>query len=206
MIRTALHRFALPALLTLLSACSVLPQAEPVRVFLLPGAPVAPSTTPSTQGDLALRVHTPQASRMLASPRIAVVPQGHQLSAYQGARWADPAPQLLRDRLIEALRASGRLASVSSDDSNLQADLELIGDLRAFQSVYQDGTPQVLIRLDATLVDSVSRRGLASRHFEIRQPSTDAQLDSVVEAFGQASDELSRQLLAWVLAQQTGDR
>lgn len=197
--RLSLRHLILPVAL-LLSACSVLPQAEPVRVFLLPEASSAPPAT-AERRELTLLVRTPQASRMLSSTRIAVMPQGHQISAYQGARWADPAPLLLRDRLIETFQASGRLGAVSSEDANLHADVELVSDLRAFQSVYRDGQPQVLIRLDASLVDSDTRRGIASRRFEVHQPCQDAQLDAVVAAFGQASDELSRQLLAWMLAQ-----
>lgn len=199
--RASLCRIALAAMAMLLSACSILPDSEPLRVFLLPSAITTQPPATQPERELTLRVRTPQASRILASPRIAVVPQGHQISAYQGARWSDAAPTLLRDRLIEAFQASGQLASVSSEDGGVHADLELIGDLRAFQSVYLDGSPQVLIRFDASLIDSDSQRSIASRRFEIRQPSQDPQLDAVVEAFGQASDELSRQLLAWVLAQ-----
>ena len=198
MSRPALLRpFVLATLLGALSACTLLPEAEPIRVYLLP-------TTEASAGQQgeplqqALRIHTPHASRILAGPRIAVVPDGSQISSYQGARWGDAAPTLLRDRLIEQFRRSGPVA-VSNEDSNLFAELELFSDLRAFQSEYVDGQPRVLVRLDAQLVSAVDQRILASRHFEIRQPSASPQLESVVDAFGQASDELSRQLQRWTI-------
>ncbi len=56
----------------------------------------------------------------------------------------------------------------------------------------------VVIRLDAQLADGQSQRVLASRRFEIRQPSQGREVDQVVNAFGQATDELGRQLLEWL--------
>lgn len=194
-----LPRLALPLLLGLLSACSVLPEAEPLRIFLLPSSAPAQTEggTPALQHSL--RITTPQASRMLSSDRIAVVPQGNQISAYQGARWSDAAPALLRDRLIEAFQQDGRLPSVSSEDTNQPADLVLYSDLRAFQSEYRDGQPHAVIRLDARLVDRESRKTLASRRFQVSQASAGTDVERVVDAFGQAGDVLSGDVLKWTL-------
>lgn len=190
----------LGGLLSLLSACSILPEPEQLRIFLLPSSETTQAAT-EPQSKHALRVVTPQASRILSSSRIAVVPQGNEISAYRGARWSDAAPVLLRDRLVEAFERDGRLPSASDEDDNLPADLSLHSDLRAFQSVYVDGAPQVVIRLDARLVNQHDHQILATRRFEIRQPSADPSVESVVEAFGQASDRLSRELLVWTLEQ-----
>ncbi|MBS66925.1 MAG: hypothetical protein CMK98_00905 [Pseudomonas sp.] len=198
MSRLALIRpLALASLLGTLAACTLLPEAESIRVYLLPAAE-APASQQGERLQQALRIHTPHASRILAGSRIAVVPDGNQISSYQGARWSDAAPTLLRDRLIEQFRQSGPVA-VSNEDSNLFAELELFSELRAFQSEYIDGRPQVLVRLDAQLATAPGQRILASRRFEIRRPSASPQLESVVAAFGEASDELSRQLQRWTI-------
>lgn len=194
------HLPALLVLLASLSACSVLPEAEPIHVYRLPGTPLQAQPA-SSRLDRALRIATPKADRMLGSARIAVVPEGNRISAYQGARWSDDAPSLLRDRLIAAFREDGRTASVSSDDNHLHADLELLGDLRGFHAEYVGGKPQVRVSLDVNLVHSASQRILASRRFEVRQSAGDERLDSVVAAFGTAGDQLSRQLVEWTLAQ-----
>lgn len=195
----SLSRLAVLGLFTVLAACSVLPESETLRIFLLPTTPAQQqSSEPTTQQ--ALRINTPQASRILSSQRIAVVPQGNEISAYGAARWSDAAPVLLRDRLIEAFQRDGRMPSVSNEDVNLYSDLSLHSDLRAFQSVYVDGKPVVLITLDARLVDRNDQHTLANRRFEVRQPSDDPNLESVVEAFGLASDTLSRQVLEWTLS------
>ncbi|WP_043237534.1 ABC-type transport auxiliary lipoprotein family protein [Stutzerimonas azotifigens] len=196
---TAFHRLLALGLLAALSACSLLPEAEAVRVFGLPEPAIARQAAgPAPDG--VLRVDTPLASRMLSGPRIAVVPQGSQISSYAGARWSDAAPRLLRDQLIEALRQSGRVASVVSEESNLAADRVLVSDLRAFQARYVDGRPEVLIRLEAQLADG-NRQVLASRQFEVRQPSEGEAVEEVVVAFGQASDRLGQALVDWVATQ-----
>ncbi|WP_407293662.1 ABC-type transport auxiliary lipoprotein family protein [Stutzerimonas zhaodongensis] len=198
-LRQSVSRLALLALLSAASACSVLPESETLRIFLLPTTPTQQQASePTTQQ--ALRINTPQASRILASQRIAVVPQGNEISAYGGARWSDTAPVLLRDRLIEAFQRDGRLPSVSNEDVNLYSDLSLHSDLRAFQSVYIDGKPVVIIKLDARLVNRNDQHTLANRRFEIRQPSTDPSVENVVEAFGLAADRLSAEIVEWTLS------
>lgn len=195
-----LRPLALLLLLGNLTACSVLPEAEQIHIYRLPGTPLQIRGT-GTQLDQALCIATPKADRMLGSARIAVIPEGNRISSYQGARWSDDAPTLLRDRLIEAFREDGRTASVSSDDNHLHSDLELLGDLRAFNTEYVTGKPQVQIRLDVNLVNSANQRVLASHRFDVRQNAGDERLESVVSAFGAASDQLSRQLVDWTLAQ-----
>lgn len=198
-LRQTLSRFALLGLFSVISACSVLPESETLRIFLLPTTPTPQQASePALQHSL--RINTPQASRVLSSQRIAVVPQGNEISAYGGARWSDAAPALLRDRLIEAFQRDGRMPSASNEDVNLHADLSLHSDLRAFQSEYVDGKPVVLIKLDARLVNRNDQHTLANRRFEIRQPSTGASVEHVVEAFGKASDRLSAEVVEWTLS------
>jgi len=195
----SVFRLALFGLISALTACSVLPESETLRIFLLPTSPTPQQASEPTIQQ-ALRINTPQASRILSGQRIAVVPQGNEISAYGGARWGDAAPVLLRDRLIEAFQRDGRMPSVSNEDVNLYADLSLHSDLRAFQTVYIDGKPVVVVVLDARLVNRNDQRTLANRRFEVRQPSADPSVESVVEAFGQASDRLSADILEWTLS------
>ena len=151
--------------------------------------------------DWSLRIARPRTSLVLESPRIAVRPHGDEISVYQGARWSDPAPSLLRDRLMQAFQADGRVRGLSSDDSNLQADFELGGDLRAFQTEYPNGQASALIRYDARLVRTDDKRVVASRRFEVSQPVDGKKVAAVVSAFGKAGDTLSAQVLDWTLRQ-----
>ncbi|MCY1276335.1 ABC-type transport auxiliary lipoprotein component [compost metagenome] len=185
-----------------LTACSILPEAEPVQIYLLPQSTVQAAGGARIQQSL--RIARPQASMILDNARIAVQPEGSQINSYKGARWGDAAPALLRERLVEAFRADGRFAAVSSDEQHLQVDLDLLGHLAAFQTEYRGGRAEVVIRYDAHLASAGSQRILASRRFEVRQAPADTQIQAVVEAFGQASDQLARQLIDWS-AGQAGD-
>lgn len=187
-------------LLSLLTACSILPKSEPSNVYLLPAAPT-PSASAAAPAGWSLRIAKPQAIMALDSPRIAVVPEGSVISNYQGARWSDNGPVLLRNRLLDGFQADGRIAELSSDDAQLQADLVLASDLRAFQSEYRNGQVTVVVRLDVQLVNSASRKIVAARRFDVQQPAGSEKVADVVAAFGQASNDLSAQLVPWVLEQ-----
>ncbi|ROL67640.1 ABC-type transport auxiliary lipoprotein family protein [Pseudomonas vranovensis] len=188
---------ALATALSLGSACSILPQAEPADVYRLPSAQSTRSLTQNATWSL--RINKPIASDALNSPRIAVVPQGNLISSYKGARWSDPAPTLLRNRMLDAFQRDGRVQRLSADDSNLQSDYEIAGELQAFQSEYSADGLAVVIRYDARLVQSRSQRILASQRFEVRQPLSDKQVAAVVSGFGSASDQLMKQLVDWTV-------
>ncbi len=183
MIRT--YRLAgsivLAASLSLLSACSILPKPEQVDVYWLPygQAPVAASR--SAPVSWSLRLDKPMASNALNSQNIAVVPEGNLISNYKGARWSDTAPVLLRNRLLEAFLQDGRIQGLSTDDSNLQADYELGGELLAFQTRYNGKNPEVLIQYNARLVRSSDQRVVASRRFEARQPLSNPMVPGLLQ-------------------------
>ena len=197
--KLSLRLLALTAALSLSAACSILPQSEPVDIYRLPVNQASHSATPVPWS---LRLNKPLASEVLAGPRIAVIPKGDVVSSYKGARWSDPVPLLLRNRLLDGFQRDGRVQRLSADDSNLQADYELAGELQAFQSEYRPtGTVEVVIRYDVRLVQGRSQRILASKRFEVRQPLADTQVSAVVAGFGMANDQLAAQVVNWTVAQ-----
>ena len=192
------YHMIVPMALALVSACSILPKPDPSDVYRLA------STQPASQGtpvSWSLRVTKPQTSEFLDSPRIAVVPDGNLISNYANSRWSDPAPVLLRNRLLDGFQRDGRVTLLSTDETNLQADYELGGQLQAFQSEYRGKSVEVVIRLDARLVRGRDQRIIASRRFEVRQPVSDTKVPAVVAAFGQAGDQLNKQVVDWVVQQ-----
>lgn len=197
----SLRLLALAATLSLAAACSILPQPAPVDMYRLPVNQASRNAAPL---DWSLRLNKPLASEALAGPRIAVVPEGDVISNYKGARWSDPVPLLVRNRLFDGFQRDGRVQRLSADDSNLQADYELVGELQAFQSEYRSGgAVEVVVRYDARLVQGRSQRILASKRFEVHQPLADRQVAAVVAGFGAASDRLAGQVIDWTVAQGT---
>lgn len=188
----------------LLNACSILPSPEPQETYRLPSTPLPHADAQPV--NWSLRVDTPQGERMVDSARIVVLPQGDVITVYRGARWSDPATTLLRNRLIDAFHDDGRVAAVSSDDSSVQADYILTGDMRAFQSEYQGDHPVVVIRFDARLISNAGLRIIATHRFEVTQPVNGSAVPQVVTAFGQASDALAAQLVSWTMQQPARSR
>ena len=192
------YQLIVPVALALVSACSILPKPDPSDVYRLAAAPAATQGTPVAWS---LRVAKPQSSEFLDSPRIAVVPNGDLISSYANSRWSDPSPVLLRNRLLDGFQRDGRVTLLSTDDTNLQADYELGGQLQAFQSEYRGNAVEVVIRLDARLVRGSDQRIIASRRFEVRQPVGDTKVPAVVAGFGLAGDQLNKQVVEWVVQQ-----
>ncbi|MCR4539427.1 ABC-type transport auxiliary lipoprotein family protein [Pseudomonas sp. 18.1.10] len=192
------YQLIVPVALALVSACSILPKPDPSDVYRLAAAPATLQGTPVAWS---LRVTKPQTSEFLDSPRIAVVPNGDLISSYANSRWSDPSPVLLRNRLLDGFQRDGRVTLLSTDDTNLQADYELGGQLQAFQSEYRGSAVEVVIRLDARLVRGSDQRIIASRRFEVRQPVSDTKVPAVVAGFGLAGDQLNRQVVEWVVQQ-----
>jgi cholesterol transport system auxiliary component len=196
-----LTAFALLASFALISSCSILPKSEPFEIYRLPTAQSSASASHGKPQRWSLRLNKPQASEALNSPNIAVIPQGDVISSYKGSRWSDPAPVLLRNRLLDGFQRDGRVTLLSTDDSNFQADLELGGSLQAFQAEYQGTAASVVVRLDALLVRGYDQRILASRRFEVHQPLSDVKVPAVVAGFGQANDQMTAQVVAWAVEQ-----
>ncbi|KAF0861901.1 ABC-type transport auxiliary lipoprotein family protein [Pseudomonas sp. LD120] len=191
---------ALSAALALSSACSILPKSEPLDIYRLP-VNQSRATAPGQALPWSLQLLKPQAGDALNSARIAVIPRGNLISSYKASRWSDPAPILLRNRLLDGFQRDGRVRLLSTDDSNLQTELALGGDLQAFQTEYQGKNAQVVIRLDARLIRGYDQKILSSQRFEVRQPLSDTQVPAVIAGFGQASDTLTRQVVEWAVEQ-----
>lgn len=176
-----------------LSGCSLLPKSDPNTLYRLPAEPIAAA---NVQIDQRLAVATPEADQLLSSNRIVVFPERSVVNVYQGARWYDDLPDLLQARLIDGLEESALFKSVASDQ--LPSDLIVLSELRQFQSAYTTTPPTVTAQLDVHLARESTRATLASQRFSVSQQASSVAIEDVVDAFGAASDELTRQLAQWL--------
>lgn len=182
-----------------LGACNVLPERTPVDLFELPDSSLrASASSPRLES---LRLVTPATIDALGGSRLLVQVADHSYQAHPGVRWASPVPQLWRDWLLDAFWRDGRVAALSTSSDGLQAALELGGMLRALNHEYADGRSMAVIRFDARLVETSSRRIIASRRFEAEEPVQGTSPASVVTAMGRAADTLAAQLVPWTLEQ-----
>lgn len=107
-------------------------------------------------------------------------------------------PNLLRNRLADALRDSAQFRAVVLDTESVIADVEVGGTLGAFQVEYIQGAPRVRIQFDALVRDQRSGQLIQTRRFVAQQDVVGTAVPQVVEAFGQATDALSLQVSQWL--------
>ncbi|WP_328186215.1 ABC-type transport auxiliary lipoprotein family protein [Marinobacter sp. OP 3.4] len=191
-------------LMMALTGCSValFPEKQPLRIFTLPYDYRPPAVSDAGQDALpVLKVVRPQANGVLSGERIVIEPRPNELAAYSDVRWMTDVPLLLRDHIVRSLRDDPRMATVVSDTSGSGSDITLTSELKAFQEDRTDGSDTaVRLYLQAQLVENGSRRTLVTRDFRVRVPVEGDGIEAAIRAFGQASDQLSRELADWVLA------
>ena len=144
------QRFAPLAALVLLAGCAAIggPKTE-VSIYAPQTRVQADPAWPAV--DWQLTVGTPDTHALLDSQRIAVRPSPDRLQTYKGARWADTAPELVQLALVEAFEDSGKIQAVSRWGGG-RGDFGLYTDLRAFETIYEGGTPKVVVEIQARLV------------------------------------------------------
>lgn len=194
-----LHRPLLMLSIAFLAAgCSLVKTPAPVQRYTLALTPpgVAQCARPLAAGPL--KVMAPQTSRFLDSDRIAVRNESHELMVYQGARWQDRAPVLLRDALVLALQNKGCIGTVISSDQAIQAPLILTGQLSTFEGDYQQQPGHVSIDLTLYLSDTRTSKLVSSRRFTISQAISGSGTAAAINAFGQATDQLAAQADHWL--------
>ncbi|HBD20865.1 MAG TPA: ABC transporter [Arenimonas sp.] len=197
MTRRAPRLLALAAALSL-AGCSIVGPTSEVQIFAPRTAITADSAWPAV--DWQLSVSTPDTHQLLDSTRIAVRPAPDRLQTYKGARWADSAPELLQTALVQAFEDSGRIAAVGRFGGT-RGDFGLFTELRAFETVYSGGRPEVVVELQARLVALRGPGGVTAKRFRVVVPSEGEQIEPVVAAFGQAMTQLSQDVVGWTLVE-----
>lgn len=142
-------------------------------------------------------VGAPQANRLISSNLFLIQTEEGEIKAYKGTLWADNVPAIVRERLVSAF-TDVQLFEAISADAVLRSDRTLDIYIQAFQVQLDQGQPKVQIQVDAKLVDSASSTILKSKRFYSHHVAASTEVLDVVKAFGQASDQLSLDLIHWL--------
>lgn len=196
-----LLRSVLPVAFLALAGCgSLLGARGEAPTVLAPQVQVR--TDPAwPQVDWQLAIATPQSSESLATSRIAVQPQPGTLEVYAGALWLDTAPELVQNALIRGFEDSGKILAVSGFGGGVRGDFALLLDLRHFESIYRDGTPEATVELRARLVHFRGNRVVAARTFRNAVPAQGVEVARVSDAFGQALSATVTDVVGWTLVE-----
>ncbi|WP_305966110.1 ABC-type transport auxiliary lipoprotein family protein [Marinobacter salsuginis] len=177
------------------SGCTVFPNPEPPRVMGLALVQPIPAVEQTVQASL--RVDTPYAAEPFNGSLILAKPIPQEFRAYEGVRWRDTAPVVVRDSLVASLRQSGAYTNVITDTNPAQADLTLVTEISAFNSETPDTGPQVVIELHLQMIHNRSRATLCTRTVRIVEPAPGTSVDQIVEAFGTAGSQLAARVIDW---------
>ena len=144
----------------------------------------------------ALAVGRPRAPVSLDTERIAVAGPATRFDYYAGVRWAEPAPLMLQQLLVQALAADGRFATVVAVPSRVPSDYQLEIELRRFEAESDgQGPPVVRVAMQVTLLD---RRGTRLASFPVTA-SVAAEADRRADVMS-AFDAATRQVISSIVA------
>ncbi len=188
------------ALLTLTTACGIIPKREPIQLYE-PARPSAATSASWPQANWSLLVPKPAAGHLLDSERIAVRPTPGEITVYKGVSWADPAPELVQTALLRRFEDSQKILSVSRPGAGVRGEYQLQSELRTFESVYAGGRPQAVLELSAKLVHTADGQVAAARTFKEVEPAAGVEVGSVVDAFSRALERMTGQVASWTLAE-----
>jgi len=182
----------------MLAGCGVIPKVnEPVPLYALSAVSQYPQSLPEV--DWQLVVGTPVASADLNSTRIALTRSPGVIEYFAKGAWADYAPILLQDKLIESFEASNAIVSVGRDAVGLRPDYVLQSDLRDFQAEYAGESPTAHLRLAAKLVRMPDRRIVVNILTEQKVAAAGNSLPQIVDAFDRAAGQAFEEVVVKVL-------
>lgn len=198
---SALRRFLPLALVAAATAgCSILPEKTDISLFAPDPRVQADPAWPSV--DWQLVVPRPAGAALVDSARIAVRPAPGELQVYKAAAWTQPAPDLVHDAVLHAFEDSGRIGGVARRGEGLNADFQLLLDVRRFDSDYAEpGGPAAVVEIGAKLLADDSDRVVASRVFRHAVAARATDVGSVAAAFESALAAATRDIVGWTLAE-----
>lgn len=141
-----------------------------------------------------------KAAAVIDTSRIVFQPSVNEVKYYAGARWSDRAPNMIQDLLVATLQNSGRFAAVARANSELMGDFMLMGDIRSFAAVEEQGKTQVRILFLVQLVQAHDRSIVASRSFSANVAPMGSGMKAVIAAYDAALRQVLDEISVWTHA------
>jgi len=147
-----------------------------------------------------LVVEEPSTAKGIDTDRIAIAPQPLEVKYFGGARWADRAPRMVQQLLIQSFENTKKIVSVGRQSIGLRSDFVLKTELREFQAEKTpEGGTVVRVRVNLKLVRPVLGQIIASESFESVKPAASENIPDIVQAFDDAVGAVLKRAVAWTL-------
>lgn len=148
-----------------------------------------------------LLVARPQASAALATDRIMIKPDAASITYLPDARWVDELPAVLQSLLIRSISETGRIAYVGRSDAGPIPDKALLVRIDAFEvNALGNGTFDVTVDLDLTMINDSTQRVVASRRFSKTAQVGSDQVTEIVGGFQAVLNDLLPAMSDWAIA------
>lgn len=193
------RRSAALVLLLPLCACALadIGSGPAPQLFTLTAAHPAAATA-NTQEQARIVVDEFSAPAVIDSARIVQQSGANELKYYADARWADRAPRLIQNLMVETMENSGRFASVATRNADLRGDYELAGDIRQF-AVDATDPANLTVRIEfyARLVLENERNIVAAKSFSASVPVAGKGISAIVAAYDAGLRQVLEGVAVW---------
>jgi phospholipid/cholesterol/gamma-HCH transport system substrate-binding protein len=150
-----------------------------------------------------LVVPEPTAVLTFDTPRIIVAPGAGESPSADSAQWRDNIPKLLQAKLIESFENSNYVAAVARPMEGLNADYQLLIDIRNFQispagtgPAVSDSAPAAHVEFAAKILGE-NGRIVGSRTFNAIVPERETGATGAAQALDEAFGKAATDLVVW---------
>jgi len=191
---------ALFPLLVLWSCGAIQPMLSPHPKFYsfdTARSAAAPDSARAAPSATTLIVLPPHAAAGFDSQRIVYLRQASQMEYFAHNEWIDTPARMLAPMIVAALARSGAFRAVVTAPSLAAGEMRLATEILHLQQEFLDAPSQVRFALRASIVDSATRRVIATREFEAVVPSASENPYGGVAAAASAVQTVLEQLAAF---------
>lgn len=135
----------------------------------------------------------------LSSKNLIYLKESGETGPYLYSRWSDTPAALIQRSLLKSLDEHSLFASLSPSTSLAQSDMVLESDLDAFYHRFSKDTSEGYIDITYRLIDTHTKKSVASKRFIITSPAQSMDARGGVEALKLAQTELNRQCIEWLM-------
>lgn len=195
-------RFASVAIVSALAltGCALpdLGSGPPPDLYVLSPKSTFADDIPSVNWQLV--VEEPSTAKGIDTDRIAIAPSALEVKYFGGSRWADRAPRMVQQLLIQSFENTKKIVSVGRQSIGLRSDFVLKTELREFQAEKTpEGGTVVRVRVNLKLVRPSLGQIVASESFESVKPANSENVPDIVQSFDDAVGAVLKRAVAWTL-------
>jgi cholesterol transport system auxiliary component len=199
--RSAAHTAAIAAAALTLAGCSISGLAgsePPPDLYVLSPKSTFSQDIPAVSWQLV--VDEPSTAKGIDTDRIAIAPSPLEVKYFGGSRWADRAPRMVQQLLIQSFENTKKIVSVGRQSLGLRSDFVLKTELREFQAEKtNDGGTIVRVRLNLKLLRPSIGQIVASESFESVKPAASENIPDIVQSFDDAVGAVLKRAVTWTL-------